>query len=75
MWFTPSSTARRSTAIDWSLSPGGLLSHGILPGSRIAPNPSRLTSLSPSRHVPAAAALVASTRTGYRSHVNQETPM
>src|SRR2546421_481675 len=53
MWFTPSSTARRSTAID--------VSRARMPPSevairRIAPKPSRFTSKEPSCQVPAAAA-------------------
>src|SRR5699024_185078 len=54
MWFTPSSTARRSTAIASSRSRGAA-SQGM-PVSRMAPNPIRLTGRSPSRQVPEAAA-------------------
>src|SRR6266700_6439271 len=56
MWLTPSSTARRSTAIDWSRSLGVPFSKGRLPVSRIAPKPRRFTVRSPSCQVPAAAA-------------------
>ena len=56
MWLTPSSTARRSTAIDWARSLGEPFANGWLPVSRIAPKPSRLTVRSPRRQVPAAAA-------------------
>src|ERR1700691_2006604 len=59
MWLTPSSSARRSTAIDRDRSLGSPFSNGILPVRRIAPNPSRLTVRSPSRHVPAADAGIA----------------
>src|SRR5215472_11020006 len=58
MWFTPSSTARRSTSMDRDLLAGTLSPDGSLPGSRIAPNPILLTVRSPSSHVPAAAALI-----------------
>ena len=56
MWLTPSSTARRSTAIDWPRSLGEPFANGWLPVSRIAPKPSRLTVRSPRPQVPAAAA-------------------
>jgi hypothetical protein len=60
MWFTPSSTARRSTLIDWSRLLGVPRSKTALPVSRIAPNPIRLTVKSPSCQVPADAAVIAS---------------
>ena len=47
MWFTPSSTARRSTAMPSSGSRGGPPKVPV--GSRIAPKPSRLTGRSPPR--------------------------
>src|SRR6185312_16691739 len=58
MWFTPSSTAARNTAIAWSRSPGMAPGANAGPrwGNRIAPNPIRLTLRSPSVQVPAAAA-------------------
>src|ERR1700677_98338 len=49
MWFTPSSTARRRTAIAWARSGAA--------GRRIAPSPIRLTVRSPSCQVPAASAV------------------
>src|SRR5262245_61792073 len=58
MWLTPSSTALRRTAMDWSRSlgvPSALIT------SRMAPKPRRLTVRSPSCQVPAADALVAMT--------------
>src|ERR1700742_1086325 len=56
MWLTPSSTARRRTAIAPSRSRGGPVMPG--PVRRIAPNPRRLTSRSPAIvNVPAAAAV------------------
>jgi len=60
MWFTPSSTARRTTLIDRSRSLGVPRSKAALPVRRIAPNPIRLTVRSPSFQVPALAALIAS---------------
>jgi hypothetical protein len=57
MWFTPSSTARRSTAIARSLSPGAPSASAV---SRIAPNPIRLTVRSPSCQLPAAEAVIVS---------------
>ena len=56
MWSTPSSIARRSTAIEVSRSRATPPWNGRLPVSRIAPNPSRLTVRSPSCQVPAAPA-------------------
>ena len=58
MWFTPSSTALRSTAIACSRLPGIAPGANAGPrcGRRIAPNPIRLTLRSPSVQVPAAAA-------------------
>src|SRR5438046_554178 len=55
MWFTPSSTARRSTPIERSRSLGRPRSNAALPVRRMAPNPSRLTVRSPSFQIPAAA--------------------
>jgi hypothetical protein len=55
MWVTPSSTARRSTAIAASRLRGAG-SHGILV-RRIAPKPMRLIVWSPSCQVPAASAV------------------
>ena len=60
MWFTPSPTARRSTRMDWSRSLGAPRSKAALPVSRMAPKPRRLTTMSPSFQVPAAAAGIAS---------------
>src|SRR4051812_15955625 len=57
MWLTPSSTARRSTAIEVSRSRGVPPWNGRLPVSRIAPKPSRLTVRRPNLQVPAASAL------------------
>src|SRR2546429_6393023 len=57
MWLTPSSTARRSTLMDRSRSPGVPRPKTAPPVRRIAPKPSRLTVRSPSCQVPAAAAV------------------
>src|SRR5215472_4331693 len=57
MWLTPSSTARRSTPMDRSRSPGAPRPKTAPPVKRIAPKPSRLTVRSPSCQVPAAAAV------------------
>src|SRR5580698_9753872 len=58
MWLTPSSTARRSTLMAWSRFAGTASGISARPcwGRRMAPNPSRLTTRSPSGQVPAAAA-------------------
>ena len=60
MWLTPSSTARRSTPMDWFRSLGVPRSKAALPVSRMAPRPMRLTIMSPSFQVPEAAAGIAS---------------
>ena len=60
MWFTPSSTARRSTAIDPVAVARRAGWKAALPVSRIAPKPIRLTVRSPSVQVPAAAAVIVS---------------
>src|SRR5476651_721171 len=49
MWWTPSSTARRSTATASSWSRGGPMTPG--PGSCIAPNPTRCTVNGPKEYV------------------------
>ncbi len=58
MWFTPSSTARRSTPTACPRSRGTASGTRAAPVwvSRIAPKPTRLTSRSPRVQVPAAAA-------------------
>jgi hypothetical protein len=58
VWFTPGSTALRSTVIAWSRLPGIASGANAAPrwGKRITPNPIRLTVRSPSVQVPAAAA-------------------
>ena len=56
MWSTPSWTTRRSTWMDWSRWLGLPRPKAALPVSRIDPSPSRLTTMSPSFQVPAAAA-------------------
>ncbi len=58
MWFTPSSIALRSTAIDRSRSLGVPRLKAALPVSRIAPKPMRLTGRSPRVQVPEAAAVI-----------------
>ena len=62
MWFTPSSIARRSTAIDRLAvarrAVGAKACRCCV--RRIAPNPSRLTVRSPSFQVPAAVAVIVS---------------
>src|SRR5580658_6484669 len=55
IWFTPSSTARRSTPIARSRSLGVPSAFAV---RRMAPNPIRLTVRSPSIQVPAAAAVI-----------------
>jgi hypothetical protein len=60
MWLTPSSIARRSTAIDRSRPLGVPRWKAALPVSRIAPKPMRRTGRSPSVQVPAAAAVIVS---------------
>src|SRR5438034_10635461 len=69
MWFTPSSTARRSTPIERSRSLGTPRSNAALPVRRMAPNPSRLTVRSPSFQVPAAAAVIVSEAIGQACHM------
>lgn len=62
MWFTPSSTARRSTLIAWPRSLGTAPVPNASPFCvrRIAPKPIRLTVKSPSFQVPEAAAVIVS---------------
>lgn len=74
MWFTPSSIALRSTAIDRSRSLGVPRLKAALPVSRIAPKPMRLTGRSPSCQAPAAAAVIFSEVISGVSHTPAEGP-
>ncbi len=62
MWFTPSSTARRSTLIARPRSLGRASAANASPSCvrRIAPNPIRWTTRSPSVQLPDAAAVIVS---------------
>lgn len=75
MWLTPSSTARRSTAIDPSRSLGVPRWKAPLPVSRIAPKPTRLTGRSPSVQVPAALAVMVDEVTAAVSHAPGTAPV